>query len=68
MMYTPTRNGSRIVGDKFVLGQWESKESWDRAEGLNLDPVCVAGNWIKAKRDRGQANRTNSKVSVFLRR
>ena len=54
MMYTPTRNGGRIVGDRFVLGQWERKESRDRVwEVLNLDPVHATGNWIKAKRDCG---------------
>ena len=51
MMYTPTRNGGRIVGDRFVLGQWERKESRDRVG--KGDPVHATGNWIKAKRDCG---------------
>ena len=48
-MYTPTRNGGRIVGNKFVPGQREGElgSGW---EGLNLNP---ARNWIKAKGDRG---------------
>lgn len=56
-MYTPTRNGGRIVGDRFVLGQWERKESRDRVgKGSTSIQYMRQAIGLKPSATVGQAN------------